>query len=65
MQSTVTKQIMCRLLSKSIKTKIMTTVKRIFGATSENREAQKMSRRDILNISQKRDVWNSRRRYGY
>ncbi len=43
----------------------MTTIKRLFGTTSENREAQIMSKRDILNISQKRDVWNSRRRYGY
>jgi len=43
----------------------MTTLKRMFGTTSENRETQKMSKRDLLHLSQKRDVWNSRRRYGY
>lgn len=43
----------------------MTTLKRIFGTTCEHRESQQMSKRNLLHISQKRDVWNSRRRFGY
>ncbi len=43
----------------------MTTVKRIFGTISEKKENQQMGRRSLLNMSQKRDVWNSRRRFGY
>jgi hypothetical protein len=43
----------------------MTTVKRIFETVSERKEGQQMGRRSLLNLSQKRDVWNNRRRFGY
>lgn len=43
----------------------MTTVKRIFGTVSEKKTDQQMGRRVLLNMNQKRDVWNSRRRFGY
>lgn len=43
----------------------MRTLRRVLEITSENREAQKISKKDFLHLSQKRDVWNSRRRFGY
>jgi len=43
----------------------MTTVKRIFGSVSEKKGDQQMGRRVLLNMNQKRDIWNSRRRFGY
>lgn len=43
----------------------MTTVKRIFGTVNEKKTDQQMGRRILLNMNQKRDVWNSRRRFGY
>lgn len=43
----------------------MTTVKRIFGTVSDKKVEQQMGRRILLQMNQKRDVWNSRRRFGY
>lgn len=43
----------------------MTTVKRIFETVSDKKADQQMGRRIILQMNQKRDVWNSRRRFGY
>ncbi len=43
----------------------MTTVKRMFSSVSEKKEDQQMNRRGLLSLNQKRDVWNSRRRFGY
>lgn len=43
----------------------MTSVKRIFGTLSEKKVDQQIGRRVLLNMNQKRDVWNSRRRFGY
>lgn len=43
----------------------MTTVKRIFGTVSDKKADQQMGRRILLQMNQKRDVWNSRRRFGY
>ncbi|WP_339610193.1 hypothetical protein [uncultured Planktosalinus sp.] len=43
----------------------MTTVKRMFNTVSEKKEDQQMNRRGLLSLNQKRDVWNSKRRFGY
>jgi len=43
----------------------MTTMKRIFESVSENRDNQQLNKRIFLDISNKRDIWNGRRRFGY
>ncbi len=43
----------------------MTTVKRNLGTISDKKADQQMGIRVLLNMNQKRDVWNSRRRFGY
>ncbi len=43
----------------------MTVNKRIFESLVEKKEEQQMSRKIMLQINYKRDIWNSRRRFGY
>jgi|GEM_PF-1996153 len=51
---------------KSIKNqKTMTTVKRIFERVSEKKDALQMTKRISLAFTNKRDVWNGKRRYSY
>lgn len=39
--------------------------KRMYGSLSEKKEDQQMNKRILLSMTQKRDLWNSRRRFGY
>jgi len=43
----------------------MTTMKRIFETVSEARDTHQLNKRILLDISNKRDIWNGRRRFGY
>ncbi|MCR9183745.1 MAG: hypothetical protein NXH73_12560 [Flavobacteriaceae bacterium] len=43
----------------------MRPIKRILETVSETRDNLLMNKRIILNFNNKRDVWNSKRRFSY
>ncbi len=43
----------------------MRTIKRIFESVSEKRNSLLTNKRIVLDFNNKRDVWNSRRRFSY
>ncbi len=62
----VTKQLYFKNNIKSIKNqKTMTTVKRIFERVSEKKDALQMTKRISLAFTNKRNVWNGKRRFSY
>ncbi len=62
----VTKQLYFKNNIKSIKNhKAMTTVKRIFERVSEKKDALQMTKRISLAFTNKRNVWNGKRRFSY
>jgi hypothetical protein len=54
-----------RLLGYKQITIMTTTIKKMFGALNEMRDDIQLSKRIILNFSNKRSIWNGRRRFGY
>ncbi len=43
----------------------MTTIKRIFDRISEKRDTLQTTKRILLTFTNKRDVWNGKRRFSY